>query len=209
MVMGGLMRAADYWDKALTPESYMEQMTLNQELFSERVIGTDLSCVDLGAFGGEPLRVLAITEDFCGDSAQFIPPVIALARSLDNVDVRILRRPDVRELAEMYRRRDGYQAIPVLILIDAADNELGFLIERPQRVYAELAAETRRFAAAHAELEGVNRTYDRMPDETRQRVKENAERFRASQQVAWSTWLFEDLAEILKNGRSSRDVAAD
>ena len=56
-----------------------------------------------------------------------------------------------------YVRKDGYQAIPVLIVLDGAGEELGHLVERPARVNEELSAETRRFARENAHLDGVSR----------------------------------------------------
>lgn len=192
---------ADFWDGAMTIDQYLAQMTQKRDLFERRIHETTITDADRETFGRMPLRVLALTEDFCGDSAQFIPPVAALARELDNIDLRLLLRDQHRELASSYRRKDGYQAIPVMILLDAAGEELGYLVERPQRVNDELAAETRRFAQAHPELEDVNRTYDRMPPETRAAVRANSERFRDTRQVPWTRWLFEDLAAIVAAAR--------
>jgi hypothetical protein len=183
----------------MSGEEYIEQMTLNQELFAGRVEDTVISDAEREAFAGEggELFLLAITEDFCGDSAQFLPPLIRLAREVEGVEVRFLLRDGHRELAEHYRRRDGYQAIPVIIALDADGNERGFLIERPQRVYDAMAQETIRFARENPELDGVNRSYDRMPDKTKQAVRQNIEAFRGARQREWTRWLFEDLARLV------------
>jgi hypothetical protein len=159
--------------------------------------------------GVEPLRILILTEDYCGDSAQFIPAVGKLARELDNIDVRVLLRNEHRELAAGYVRKDGYQAIPVFIMLDADGRELGYLIERPQRVYDELAAETRRFAQMHPELEGANRAYANMPPETKAAVLANSNRFRDTQQARWTRFLFDELAELVERGRRREAHAAD
>jgi hypothetical protein len=190
------MRAAIYWDGAMDAATYVAQMTQKRELFERRIAETVITDDARAAFAGESLRFLVLTEDFCGDSAQFIPPVIRLAQELPNVEVRLLLRDQHRDLAGQYRRADGYQAIPVLILLDADGDELGYLVERPACVYDELAAETRRFALANPHLEGINRTYDKMAEATKLAVRANADRFRDTQQAAWTHWLFEDLAAI-------------
>jgi hypothetical protein len=201
------VRANDRWSEGMTPDTYIDQMTQNRDIFTRRIEETELSSNELQLFQHEPLRVLILTEDFCGDSAQFIPPVIRLAQVLENVEVRILLRNEHQDLATDYRRRDGYQAIPVLILMDAAGHELGALVERPARVYDAMAVETRSFAKEHPELEGVNRSYERMPPETKARVRSNMDHFRASQQSVWTRWLLEDLGNLVAAGRS-RLVAA-
>ncbi|HEX5167335.1 MAG TPA: thioredoxin family protein [Thermomicrobiales bacterium] len=189
--------AADYWDEAMDAGAYIQQMTQNRELFERRIAATTIGASERAAFSGRPLRVLALTEDFCGDSAQFIPPVIRLAQELDNVEIRLLLRDRYRELASGYVRKDGYQAIPVLILLAEDGEELGYLVERPARANDALASETRRFARENPQLEGVQRTYANMPEETKAAVRANSNRFRDGQQAEWTGWLFEDLAAIV------------
>ena len=190
-------RAADYWDSAMDAGTYLKQMTQRREQFEQRIASTELRDAEREAFSGRPLRILALTEDFCVDSAQFIPPLVRLAQDLDNVEVRLLLRDQHRDLASSYVRKDGYQAIPVLILLAENGDEIGYLVERPARVNGALAAETRRFAKENAHLEGANRTYDKMAPETRTAVRENSELFRNSNQAEWTRWLFEDLAAIV------------
>lgn len=191
------MRVADYWNHALSIEAYLEQMTQRREQFDNGIAQTIITPELRQAFGGRPLRFLILTEDYCGDSAQFIPPVMRLTQELDNVEVRILLRNNHRELAANYLRKDGYQPIPVFILLDAEGNELGALIERPARMYDDMAAETRRFAQENAHLEGINRNYKQMPQETLAAVMANMEAFRAAHSERYLAMLWEDLAAIV------------
>lgn len=190
-------RAADYWDAALTVEQYLEQMTQRRDEYERGIATAHVPAEARQAFSGRPLRVLVLTEDYCGDSAQFIPPVVRLTQELENVDIRFLLRNSHRELAGNYLRKDGYQPIPVLIVLDEDGDELGALIERPQRMYDEMAAETRRFALEHPELEGVNRNYQQMPPETLAAVVANIETFRAARAERYLGWLWEDLSAIV------------
>lgn len=199
--------AAEYWDSAMEVDVYLDQMTQNRDLFERRIESTEITSFERAAFSGDMLQFLILTEDFCGDSAQFIPPVIRLARELENVDIRLLLRDQHRELAAGYVRKDGYQAIPVIIVLAGDGTEIGYLIERPARVYDALASETRRFAGEHPELEGINRTYDKMAPETRAAVRANADRFRDSRQAEWGRWLFEDLSEIVEREGATRSAA--
>lgn len=203
------MRAADYWDQAMTVDDYVGQMTQNCEPFAEGIEATVLTDEQRHLFDGDPVRILVLTEDFCGDSLQLIPPLARLARESSDVDVRILRRDDHRDLASSYRRKDGYQAIPVFIVLDANGDERGFVIERPQMAYDEMAAETRRFAAAHPELEGINRTYDRMPDGTRAAVRANIEQFRRTRTDAWVAAFFDELATAAQPSATPASSARD
>jgi hypothetical protein len=203
------MQAAELWNQALSYDAYVAQMRENRSLFERREPATVVEARDRAAFGGAPLRLLVLTEDFCGDSAQFIPAAARLARELDNLELRLLLRNEQREFAAPYVRKDGYQAIPVFIALDADGHELGYLIERPQAAYPELAAETRRFVQEHPELEGANRTYANMPEATRKAVLANSNVFRDAQQARWTRYFFDELAEVVAAGRQrlERDAA--
>jgi len=191
--------AAERWNQAMTPDEYLAQMTQNREAFVANVERTRIMPGDWAAFGHEPVHILVLTEDWCGDSLQFVPMVIALARQLPTVAVRIIRRDHHLDLADRYRRKDGYQAIPVFIVLDSEMQELGALIERPERATAELVAEQKRFLAAHPELPGANRAFSQMPEETRQAVKQHLAAWRQEQFDRWTRYLFEDLAEIVRS----------
>lgn len=203
------MRAADYWDDALTIDAYLSQMTQRREQFDAGIAGAEITPDLRRVFGGRSLRFLILTEDYCGDSAQFIPPVMRLARELENVDARIVLRDSRRELAAGYLRKDGYQPIPVFIILDEDGNELGTLLERPARMYPEMAAETRRYALENAHLEGVTRTYAQMPPETRAAVLANMDRYRDVHRERYIAWLWEDLAAIVAEAGARQAAAAD
>ena len=193
--------AAERWEQAMTPDEYIGQMAQNRERFEANIARTKIMPGDWAAFGREPLHILVLTEDWCGDSTQFVPMVIKLAQQIPTVEVRILRRDEHRDLADRYRRKDGYQAIPVFIVLDSEMQELGALIERPERATAEIVEEQKRFLAAHPELPGGNRAFDRMPEETRQAIKQHIAAWREEQFDRWTRYLMEDLAEIAKSVR--------
>ncbi|MBX6343205.1 MAG: thioredoxin family protein, partial [Thermomicrobiaceae bacterium] len=149
---------------------------------------------------------LVITEDWCSDSAQFVPVVARLAREVPGVELRVLRRDEHHDLAERYPRKDGYHAIPIFILFDGEMRELGSLVERPTRAAEEIAAETRKFQREHPELPGINRTLAKQPEETRAAVKAHIREWRQGQQERWTRFLLDELAAIVEAGRARRDA---
>lgn len=202
--------AADYWEQARPADQYVASMQENRERFRENMRRTPITGEDRARFGQEPLRVLAITEEWCVDSVQFLAALMRLAEELPNIEVRVLERPQVRELAERYPRQDGYHAIPILILFEerqGALRELGALVERPARATAEIAAETHRFQQAHPELPGIRRTVNNMPPETQAAVKANSRAWRVGQFERWVPYLFDELAEIVARARETQGVA--
>ncbi|MDW7981993.1 MAG: thioredoxin family protein [Thermomicrobium sp.] len=200
--------AADRWNQAMTPDEYLASLQHSREEFERNIARTRIMPGEWAAFGQEPLHILVITEDWCPDSVQFVPMVIALAAALPTVEVRILRRSEHADLAARYRRPDGTQAIPTFVLLDADFQELGFLIERPERVSEELREALAAFARTHPELEGVTKAWAEMPPETRVAVRTFLHDWREQQFERWTRYLFEDLAEIAKTARVSAGRSA-
>jgi hypothetical protein len=194
------MLAVERFAQAMHADDYVAQMTKNRERFLENIERTQITEEDRARFGAQPLRALVLTEDWCNDSVQFVPMLLRLAREVPDLEVRFLRRDLNRDLANGYRRKDGYQAIPVFILFDQTMREIGSMVERPTKVAEEIAAETRRFALEHPDLPGVNRMIDRMPEETRALVKANNARWRVGQFDRWQPYFFEELWALVEAG---------
>ena len=188
---------ADRWPEAMPIDAYVallwrkhrERFARNRE---RTVVPDDLR----DRFGGRPRRLLVLTEPYCEDSAQLVPIVWRLAQEMQDVELRVLRPSEHPDLADRYPTAGGYPAIPVFVVLDRDGHELGALVERPARVTAEMAAETRRFQREHAELPGIRRTLERMPDDTRAAVKQHIAAWRDGQHDRWARYLLEDLAAI-------------
>jgi thiol-disulfide isomerase/thioredoxin len=155
-------------------------------------------------FSSQKLNILVITEDWCIDSVQFIPVLARLARDNENIDVRALRRDEHKELAEQYPRKDGYNAIPIIIVFDGEGNELGEIVERPEQASKEMAEETRKFQEANPDLEGIKRNIDRMPEETQEKVKAHSRRWRMTQQDRFTDHMLNELRDIVQSEQGEK-----
>lgn len=203
MIRGLKLNASEYWDQAMTYEEYLAQMTQRRDEYESNYSSTRIDAQVRDQFAGRSLRFLVITEDWCGDSSQFVPPVARLCDEIDGLEIRFLLRPDVLELADRYRDRSGRQPIPVIITLDLEGQEYGALLERPAEVTELMAAETRRFASENSDLDGINRAYANMPEETKQAVSANVREWRASHQDQFVQILFDDLASIVQQPASA------
>lgn len=81
-------------------------------------------------------HLLAVAEDWCGDSANTIPYLARLAELVDGLDMRVIDSHTGRGLMEAHRTPDGRPATPTVLLLDAAWNEVGSLVERPAPLMA-------------------------------------------------------------------------
>jgi dipeptidyl aminopeptidase/acylaminoacyl peptidase len=85
---------------------------------------------------GGAWRILAIAEDWCGDSANTIPYLARLVEGADNLEMRVVNSSAGRETMEAHRTPDGRAATPTVILLDESWNESGCFVERPTPLMA-------------------------------------------------------------------------
>ena len=85
---------------------------------------------------GGPWRILAIAEDWCGDSANTIPYLARLVERVDGLEMRVVNSTVGRAVMEAHRTPDGRAATPTVILLDGEWNEVGCFVERPTPLMA-------------------------------------------------------------------------
>ena len=77
------------------------------------------------------IKLKIITEPWCGDAAQIVPALAAIAELSDKIETEIVLRDENEELMSQHLT-NGAKAIPVAIIIDAETNEtLGHWGPRP------------------------------------------------------------------------------
>ncbi len=86
----------------------------------------------------EPQRWLIITEPWCGDSAQCVPYLAAMAVVNPRIELRLLLRDQNLDVMDRYLT-DGKRGIPILIAGDTAGREIFRWGPRPQPAAALVA----------------------------------------------------------------------
>jgi hypothetical protein len=81
-------------------------------------------------------RLLVVADDSCGDSANTIPFVAALADSVPAIELRVVGSREGRGVTRAHRTADGRAATPTVVLLDEQDAEAGCFIERPLALQA-------------------------------------------------------------------------
>jgi thiol-disulfide isomerase/thioredoxin len=187
----------EQFESGLTAEQFIERMEVNKERFLENIQANTLTFDDRQFFNSHPVSIAAIGEDWCTDVVQFLPVVIKLAEEVPAVTLRIFERDENLDIMNMYLKDGQFQSIPVFVVYDEDWNELGYFSERPDSVTKQMAEETARFAKANPHLEGVNRSYDKMPDDVRQAVRANSSRFRWENMAAWNRIFLDEFKAIV------------
>ncbi|MCR8848832.1 thioredoxin family protein [Rossellomorea sp. SC111] len=119
------MNLEQWFDKGMSSEEYIENMSVHKENTETirkgfRVPEEDIEV--LKQLGEHSLRVIAITEDWCGDAMLNIPILLKVAEAA-KLDVRMILRDENLELMDQYLSNGTSRAIPIFIFIDQEGNE--------------------------------------------------------------------------------------
>ncbi len=127
----------DRFAQGLSVSAYLAQMRSNKERFEKRMADAEITAADREAIQGRPLKILVITEDWCGDALVGFPGLVKLVDGAPNVEMRIFLRDANPDVMDQYLKRGLYRTIPVFVFFDDQMTELARFMER-QDVVAEL-----------------------------------------------------------------------
>lgn len=119
------MNLVEWFEKGLTPEQYINGMNVNKEGLETILQKFEVPTEDeafLAKVQAENLRVIVLTEDWCGDAMLNVPILLKLAEKT-NMQVRMLLRDQNLELMDQYLTNGTARAIPIFIFIDQEGNE--------------------------------------------------------------------------------------
>jgi len=140
--------------QGMTYDEFKAQMTRNQERFTANETAVQIDPAALAAFQAlpQPLPVLVLAEDWCGDVIDNLPILGKLAQGSGKLDVRIFLRDQNLDLIDQYLNQGQFRSIPVFAFFDPQFNEIGRFIERPESVTARRAQLRRDISAQHPEF---------------------------------------------------------
>jgi hypothetical protein len=116
---------------------YLAQMRTNKERFEKRMAESEIMPTDREAIRGRKLKILVITEDWCGDALVGFPALARLVEGAPDVEMRVFLRDANPDVMDQYLKRGLYRTIPVIVFFDEQMNELARYMER-QDVVTEL-----------------------------------------------------------------------
>lgn len=155
-------RFAQLWDQALPFDRFVKESTQHCDLWTG-VYRTaripDWAKAAAAKLGGK-FRLVVIAEDWCGDASSTIPVVAKLADEVETIELRILRRDEHPEVMDAYLT-DGARAIPIVIVLTEAMEEVGHWGSRPAALQAFVTAERARGRTSKEYFPEVRRWYAR------------------------------------------------
>jgi hypothetical protein len=157
----------------LTYDGYKAAMTRNRERVedNEKKVVLDPETVRFFKALPQPINVVVLAEDWCGDVIANLPVLGALAKAVGTLDVRILYRDQNLDLMEGWLNQGKYQSIPVFAFFDQSFRELGHWIERPASVTDLRARKRKEIFAADPAFGSPDSPVDQLPEEVRTRLQ--------------------------------------
>ncbi len=161
-------RFADLWDRALGYQQFVDAAKPEHRDLWRAVHRLarvhDWSVEQARALGG-PFRLVALSEDWCGDAVNTLPVLAKWSEAAGNVELRVLRRDEHPEVMDRYLTGTA-RGIPVVIVLTADMQELGWWGPRP-RALQQWVKEERAKGREKAELyPEIRRWYARDKGET-------------------------------------------
>ena len=196
--------------QGMTYDEYRVQMTRNQERFIENEQTVTIDPDDLAYFAGlpEPLNVLAIGEDWCGDVIANFPVLGKLAEQSGKLNLRVFLRDENLDIMDQYLKSGEFRSIPVFVFFDQEFNELGYWIERPAKM-TELQSEMRgKLYATDPILSKVEpgTPIGQLPEEARNRMMEAYGTFRQEHRTFSDREVVRELRALIEHGQAQHEA---
>jgi Thioredoxin len=188
------------FEQGMTYDAYKAQMTRNRERFeaNERQVQVDAS--DLAAFQHlpQPLNVLVLAEDWCGDVIDNLPILGRIATESGRLNLRVFLRDQNLDLIDQYLNRGEFRSIPVFVFFDDQFKEIGRFIERPESVTQRRAEHRRALFAQHPEFGSPDTPITQLPEDVRANVMEAMSAARDETRTADRQDVIRELREIVE-----------
>jgi hypothetical protein len=125
-------RSAD-WDRAAPFSGYLGTVEETPELWQVTYRRARVEADALARAEALPgsWKLLALSEDWCGDAANTLPVLAKLADEAASLDLRVLGRDDNPDLMDAHLTGGASRSIPVVMVLDADGREHGWWGPRP------------------------------------------------------------------------------
>jgi thiol-disulfide isomerase/thioredoxin len=179
---------AERFNQGMTYEEYKAQMNRNKERFEETEASVQLNPDDVAVFANlpQPLNVLVLAEDWCGDVISGLPALGKLAEASNGkLNIRVFLRDQNLDIMDQYLNRGEFRSIPVFVVFDQDFNEIGVMKERPESVTELMSQGLAEIHANNPQFGPAGTPPDQIPEEIRTRymAERNALRDRLRPQI--------------------------
>jgi gas vesicle protein len=199
----------EQFESGMTYDAYKGQMTRNREQLEQNEQDLQLKAEDVQAFQSlpQPLNVLALAEDWCGDVIANLPVLGKLAEaSSGKLNVRILLRDQEpgSQVMDEHLNKGQFKSIPTLVFLDEQFNEVGLWAERPESV-SQLREEKRQaLYQQHPEWGDASKPIAELPEDVRTQVQQATGAMRNETKPFANAEVVRELREIAERASSKQ-----
>lgn len=134
-----------FWEQGVPFEAYLEEVEENPKLWEgqwRKHEAPGWALERLAEIGGS-LRLLVISEDWCGDASNTVPVLARLAQAAPNLDLRVVARDENPELMDR-NTTNGSRSIPIAVVLDEDFEPRGRWGPRPEELQEFVLTEKRK-----------------------------------------------------------------
>jgi hypothetical protein len=156
------------YQEGISFQQFLDNAQVNQDLLRRNYDAYELTDQELSYFQSlaEPVDVLVLAHDWCGDVASNLPLVAKIEQLTGKLKLHILiRDPDNWDIAEAYPAADGKHRLPTYIFFNSKGQELGTFIERPAEITEMIPGWRAQFWEQHPEWNWDGRTVNDIGEE--------------------------------------------
>src|SRR5215472_5545745 len=186
------------FEQGLTYDAYKAQMTRNQERFAANEQHLALDPADVAVFKNlpQPLNVLVIAEDWCGDVINNLPILGRIAAESGTLNLRVFLRDQHLDLIDQYLKQGKFRSIPVFVFFDDQFHEIGRFVERPDSVTERNEQYRQKMYAEHPEFGSPDASISELPEEVRTALAEATAAWREEARPLNNQDVVRDLRQI-------------
>ena len=187
------------FDSGMTYDEYKAQMTRNRERLEANERSLQIDPADLAAFRNppQPLNVLAIAEDWCGDVIANLPILGRLAAESGKLNVRVFLRDQNLDLMDQYLKEGKFRSIPTFVFFDESFNQVGWFSERPDSVTRLWQQKRREIFAQHPGFGSPDTPIDQLSEDVRVRLSQAMAAMRAEAEGFANREVIRELRQIV------------
>src|SRR5919205_2286214 len=200
------------FEQGMTYADYKAHMTRNRERLEANEQSMEFDPADLAFFQQlpQPLNVLVLAEDWCGDVIAYLPVLGRLAAESGKLTLRIFPRDQHLDLMALYLNHGQFQSIPVFAFFDQDFKEIGHWIERPARI-SEMMAQMRedlfKYDPAFAGI-APDTPIAQLPEEARMRLGQAFATFREENRGVADHEAVREIRALIARGLNLDDTPA-
>jgi hypothetical protein len=194
----------EQFQSGMTYDAYKAQMTRNREQVEQNEKDLQLKSEDVHAFRdlAQPINVMALAEDWCGDVVANLPILGKLGQESNgklNIRIHLRDQQPGESIMNQYLNKGQFKSIPTFVFLDQNFNELGVWIERPDSVTRLREEKRLALYAQHPEWGDPSKPIAELPEDVRTQVQQASAALRNETRPFANSEVVRELRELVQN----------